>query len=411
MKFRGCSSEIYLTKKYVMQEEWLNFIQILSKYNGYLRKWEITVSFEGNKVRYFVNTKCKLPPTINNLDSFLLKNIEEMVMTKETYFTLPMFLPIGSSLVDVYNYLEIKNIGKLKYVNIVFRKITEEKILSHVNIYVEREEKLFKSNMILGLPANVLSVDFSGNKRFSYKSVPKYLDISKALHMLKTDSSNSLFQVDTFPYLGSSFYMAERSYDFAKHSLVLGSSGCGKSKFLSLFIDNIKKNNTGNYKVVMIDPHAAMEGEIGGLGKTIDFKSLEDSIDLFASISNDLVASTELALELFKSLISDQYNSKLERVLRHAIYLLLAGKSFNFVNLKKIILDVEYRNDFVRKMRNDVPVSVLYFFLNDFNDLKTKSYGEAISPIIAFIDEMEMLPVFNEEKVSQDLKSQLKKII
>jgi hypothetical protein len=48
---------------------------------------------------------------------------------------------------------------------------------------------------------------------------------------------------------------------------------------------------------------------------------------------------------------------------------------------------------------------VIDFFLSDFNDLKTKSYGEAISPIISFIDEMEMIPIFNKESYVNNLTS------
>ena len=175
---------------------------------------------------------------------------------------------------------------------------------------------------------------------------------------------------------------------------------------MSLLINNINKNNSlkQKYKIVVIDPHAALEDDIGGMGKVIDFKNRLDSIDLFINNSDDIVTSTELLLDLFKSLIADQYNSKLERVLRHSIHLLLINQAFNFRNLRKIILDLEYRNNLIKKFKYDLPVSVIDFFLSDFNDLKTKAYGEAISPIISFIDEMEMIPVFNLEQNYDNLK-------
>ena len=53
-------------------------------------------------------------------------------------------------------------------------------------------------------------------------------------------------------------------------------------------------------------------------------------------------------------------------------------------------------------------VNIVDFFLTDFNELKTKSYGEAISPIIGFIDEMEMIPVFNETKTNDTLEETIK---
>ena len=84
--------------------------------------------------------------------------------------------------------------------------------------------------------------------------------------------------------------------------------------------------------------------------------------------------------------------------------MLLINQAFNFRNLRKIILDLEYRNNLIKKFKYDLPVSVIDFFLSDFNDLKTKAYGEAISPIISFIDEMEMIPVFNLEQNYDNLK-------
>ena len=66
---------------------------------------------------------------------------------------------------------------------------------------------------------------------------------------------------------------------------------------------------------------------------------------------------------------------------------------------------MEYRNDLIKKLNDILPVSVIDFFLSDFNDLETKAYGEAISPIIGFIDEMEMLPVFNNNQSTRNIKN------
>ena len=75
--------------------------------------------------------------------------------------------------------------------------------------------------------------------------------------------------------------------------------------------------------------------------------------------------------------------------------------------MNHLILDLEYRNDLIKKLKYNLPVSVIDFFLSDFNDLKTKSYGETISPIIGFIDEMEMIPVFNSEQNNENLKNSI----
>ena len=402
----GLTSEIYLTKKYVSKDEWLELINTISNYNGILRKWKIIIINDRNQIRYFIKTRCSLPPTINNLNSFLLKPTKSIKKPKHNY-TLLALPKIGSSIIDLINYSEIRNKGTLKYLEINFIKLYDNKIKSNINYYVFKNNLIKKYNVIYAIPTSILSIDFEGNKRYFYKSSPKYLEINKILHLLNTDSNNALLSVDTFPYLQGKFYINQNNFSFDKHTVIMGSSGSGKSKFISLLINNIYKNKylKQKYKVVVIDPHAALENDIGGIGKVIDFKSNLDSIDLFINKNDDIVSSTELLIDLLKSLIADQYNSKLERVLRHSIHLLLTDESFNFRNLRRLILDLEYRNDLIKKLKYNLPVSVIDFFLSDFNDLKTKSYGEAISPIIGFIDEMEMIPVFNSEEKTDNLKN------
>ena len=401
----GLTSEIYLTKKNISKEEWSELIRVISNYNGLFRKWKIIIKNDKNQIRYFVKTNCSLPSTINNLNSFLLKSINNIFLPKSN-ITLPFVAKVNNNVVDIINYSEIKNKGNLIFLEITFQKLYEGKIKANTNFYLNKNGFIKKYKVLFTLPTNLLSIDFDGNKRYFYKNAPKYLDINKILHLLNTDPHSSILKIDTFPYLQGNFYLNQNSYNFDKHSIVLGSSGCGKSKFISLLINNIYKNRNlrQRYRVVVIDPHASLENDIGGISKVIDFKNSLDSIDLFINNSDDVISSTELLLELLKSLIADQYNSKLERVLRHSIHILLTNESFNFSNLRKLLLDLEYRNDLIKKLKYKLPISVIDFFLSDFNDLKTKSYGEAISPIIAFIDEMEMIPVFNEQENEGNLK-------
>lgn len=398
-------TEIYLTKKYVTKEEWLNLINTISKYNGILRRWKIIITNDKNKIRYFLKTRCNVPITINNLNSFLLKPVEKVSIPKQKY-TLFSFLQVHD-LIDLINYYEVKNKGIVNTVEIKFMKLFIDKIKARMRFYINKKNIIKKYIPLFLDPFNILSIDFDGNKRFFYKGAPKYLDINKILHLLNTDSSNSLFNIDTFPYLQGDFYLNQNNYSFDKHSIVVGSSGTGKSKFICSLINNICKNETmkRKYKVVMIDPHASMENDIGGLGKVIDFKNESDSIDLFINKSDDdIISEAESLLELLKSLIADQYNSKLERVLRHSIHLLLINQSFNFKSLRKLILDTEYRSDLINKHKFNLPSSVIDFFLSDYNDLKTKSYGEAISPIISFIDEMDLIPAFDYSLDLNNLK-------
>ena len=400
------TSEIYLTKKHVTNDEWLELIKTIATYNGIIRPFKIGVTNESNKLRYFVTTRCSLPTTINNLDSFLLKPANNISVPK-LKLGMPFFSKLSNSIVDIINFCEIRNKGDFEYLEVTVTKLSEDRYRRKIYFYLTKNGAIKKYKVIGGIPQNILSVDFEGNKRYFFKESPKYLDISKSLHLLNSDSNTSVLKVDTFPYIQGEFYLNQNNYNFDKHSVIFGSSGCGKSKFISLMIHNVYKNVNlkQRYKFVVIDPHAALEEDIGGIGKVIDFKHNLDSIDLFINNNDDIVASTELLLDLFKSLLADQFNSKLERVLRHSIHLLLTDEIFNFRNLRRVVLDLEYRNELIKKLTDRLPTSVIDFFLSDFNDLKTKSYGEAISPIIGFIDEMEMIPVFNSEEKCENLRN------
>lgn len=405
----GVTTEIFLTKKYVEKQDWQSLIEAISDFVGFWRKWYLIVVVDNNKIRYFIKSRIIFPTSINNLGSFLLKQVDNIELIDANIY-LPIINKIGVNLFQLIDYLKVKKNVNLQSVIMSFKKIGGDKIISKTKILFKKDNKLFNSFMPFCTPICLLNIDYGNNKRFTYQSVPKYLDITKSINLLASNNTSAIFNVDTFPYLQGSYYLNQQSFDFDKHSIIIGASGSGKSKFISLFIHNIYKNNElkYKYKIVVIDPHASLENDIGGIGKCIDFKNLNDSIDLFINKNDDVVSSTEILLDLFKSLMSDQYNTKLERVLRHSLYLLLFAKNFNFNNLKNLILEVEYRNTIINTLKSVLPDSITNFFLTDFNELKTKSYGEAISPIISFIDEMELLPVFNTVSIKDNLESVIK---
>ncbi len=400
-------TEVYLTKANIKKESWLLFLQTISKYNGYFHLWHMYISCEQNTIHYFVETNHVLPTTINHLEDFLLKKVDynELKISKFKK-SFPCFHRENDNFTDIYGYYESRKGWNLKFAKLTILPLTKEYFLSSTKLYFEKKNQPIRKKYLVNMPQVFISIDFDINKRFFYKKVPKYLKIEKQLGLLQSNPMQSFLKIDTFPYLQGDYYLNQNSYQFDKHSLILGSSGSGKSKMISLLIEYMHKHPEykKNYKIVVIDPHAALENDVGGLDQTkvIDFE--DNDMDLFMPTSDDFVSSTELFLSLFQTLLMDQYNSKLERVLRYAVHLLLIGNRFNFQNLRKLILEIEYRSSLLKELEKDLPLSVLQFFLNDFNELKINYYGEAISPIISFIDEMQLLPVFNQEKSSCNLK-------
>lgn len=368
------------------------------------------VYIDDNTVRYFIETNKKLPSIIQEFSEFILKRVEDEEMYKLRGFpSRPYFiLNKEKSVLDIYDKNEVKKDKKLKIVELNVLPITKSYYRFNTRLYFEtKNKKLIKRKAIFSIPYQILSIDFSRYNRFFYKKDgTKYLDIQKTMHILKDEKNNAFLKVNTFPYLVEDYYLHLNQYDFDKHSMIIGSSGTGKSKLISSLIMNLSKNEEyrRKYKVVVIDPHAELKNDVGGIEttKVLDFEKAKNSFNLFMRSSKDLIVTTELILSLFQTLMADQYNSKLERVLRHSIYLLTKLDKMDFMNLKKLITEVEYRNQLIKN--ENLEESTVDFFSVEFNTLRTQSYQEAISPILSFIDEIELLPAIKNKGINKDLK-------
>lgn len=385
--------EMFLLKKYITVEEWNTILKTIAKYNGFFKWWKLILEFEGSYLHYYVKTVKNIPTSINKIDNILFKETTDL---NNTEYSKKNFIMDFNNILDIREKIKRKNDENVKRVEINLCSSFKEKLKYHIHIITDKTNY----TLLFNNPENLISINFENNYNIIPKSSPKYLDISKNLSMFETNNLNCLFEVDTFPYIEGKFYLNQFCYEFNRHSLVVGSSGSGKSKFLSLLVKNTL-NSSVKYKIVIIDPHASLEDDIGGLGNVIDFSDKESSIDLFAS-DTDIIINVELLIELLENLIGKN-NSKVERVLRHSLYLLLLNKCFNFNNLRRIILDIEYRNSLIDRNKIKVPINVIEFFASEFNDIKTKSYMDAISPIISLVDEMTMIPVFNEDALTNNL--------
>ncbi len=408
--------EIYPTIPYIEGEEWLKLILKVSRINGIFRHWNLWVHIENNYVRYFIETKRMLPPILADLGDFLIRK-SDINLRKKWNFGIPFILTGNyKTLLDVYDKFETRKFEKIKNIKIMIFPYKYNDFLSTTHLYLENGEgkiinrKLFWNSRIY----NFVSIDFGKHVRFFYqKNESKYLDTKKVMNVLTSDKENAILEADVFPYLQDKRYLNYKNYDFDKHSIVIGASGTGKSKLICSIIKILSQNksNKMKYKVIVIDPHSAIEDDIGGLEDTdvIDFKTEESSVNLFVNSADDIISQVESIISIFKNIIADRYNSKLERVLRYSIHLLLQKGNFNLVNLRKLLTEIEYRNRIIKEVEDEIQPNIIEFFRVDFNELKTKSYQEAISPIISFIDEMQLLPAMNEENSIKNIRDEIEK--
>lgn len=393
-------SEILPTTDNITEQEWLKFILEISRLNGLFRSWKIYIQIERNIIRYYIITKRKIPTILNCSGNFLIKQIEKLEKIKAQIPFIYLVTNKEKNIIDIANKNEAKYRQKLKQIEIKIRSFKKDNYLTKTKIYFENYKGTkTKARAIFFIPHSGISVDFSKHTRFLYKKEgTKYLKIDKSIMLFgKQKRNDNLLEINAFPYTQEKYYLNIANYDYEKHSLIVGASGAGKSKLIATFIKNIYDNEflRKKNKIIVIDPHSSIEEDIGGLESTkvIDMKQKETSCDLWINSKENASSGTEIILTILKNIFGEQFNSKLERVLRHSVYLLLKKEILNFNNLRKLLIQTEFRNELIRNA-NEVEEHIKEFFLTDFNELKSKSYQEAISPIISLIDEMQMLPAF-----------------
>lgn len=397
--------EVYLLQDSYDVAVWQKTLLAVSQYIGFLKSWKVVVSIENNTVRYFLGSNRDLGMLSSKLESMVLRPIDgglvDVPQTRSTE-NFVQFV-VGGNILDMREKYQVKRSKELTWAVFNIRTINTEKAFGDAHFYfsdMAGEHSVGKKKMFV-LPSQLLAVDFEANTKYLRKKQPKYLDIQKSMHIMRSESVGAVFEVDTFPYLPNNCYLPLQSYDFDKHSFIIGASGSGKSKLIELIVDKLQTQSglRQNYRVVVIDPHAALEEDLRSVqhSTVISFKGGEDGAELFAGAGTDISAATELTGTLFKSLLADQHNPKLERVLRFSLFVLMTAQVMSLENLKRLLSDLEYRNQLLEHVREYVPQNIYKFFATDFNEIRTQSYNEAISPIISLVDEMQLQPSLAEQ--------------
>lgn len=392
--------ELYLMQDAYDVSAWSKTMLSISQYIGFLKSWLLIVRIENSTVRFFVGANKDISALSSNLEGVVLRPIDLSLVAPPSKFTSERLVQLvaGGSVLDLREKYQVKRGKELEWASFKIRTINVEKAFCEAQFCFKDMAGAYSlaRKRLFVLPAQLLAIDFASNTKYLRQKQPKYLDIQKSLHIMRSDDLGAIFEVDTFPYLPKNYYLPLESYDFDKHSFIIGASGSGKSKLIGLFTHKLLSNavNRQKYRVIVIDPHASLEEDLGGIegSNVISFKNQDDGAELFAGAGTDISAATELTGTLFKSLLADQHNPKLERVLRFSLYVLMTGQVMSLDNLKRFLTDIEYRNQLLKHVKSFIPENITKFFGSDFNEMRTKYYNESISPIVALVDEMQLQP-------------------
>jgi hypothetical protein len=395
------SYELFLAGSNLSTEDIQAFSFKIAKHLGSFSNYEFFVIFSDSVTRFFVRSPKDISHISEGLSLGVLKPINAIPtkQTPDSNFIKNRLLHVKAT-TNIYQFKEeIKTKKGLDLQEAIFKVkvLPMQTLITKANFLYHKSGLVSQSSVINnGFPAGFIAIDFTQNKRYFKKSFPSYLNIEKAIHGLSQNPTGALLEVDGFPYFSDKRYLNLNSYQFDKHSFIIGSSGSGKSKFIELLISKIANLQfKNNYKIIVIDPHASLaEGlvDING-SKIIDFKN--SSTDLFPDANSDVSAATELTSTLFKSLMADSYNPKLDTVLKFSLLVLLTAQAMSLGNLKTFITDIDFRNKILDHVGDYIPTNVKKFFGADFNELRTKYYNDAISPISSLVDEMQTQPAIS----------------
>lgn len=390
--------ELFLKGSVAEKEQWQQFFTQLTAHIGYMTPCEITMRVQDSVVRFFVEADKDLGVLSNNIDLGVLRPVsdEEAEPPKQGGAERFVTLPKGN-LIDLREKMMLKRGKELEYAVIRCRRINVEKTLVKLTLHYKTPAGTYTATRktLLTFPAHLLSINFEENSRYLKKKFPKYINIEKALPVLSPTDNNALLSVSTFPYFANDYYLNLQDYEFDKHSFIIGASGSGKSKFIELLVDRISKSGyRSNYRILVIDPHASLGDQMKNIpdSQVIDFSG-DSAPELFGdSAKTDVSASTELTTTLMKSLLADQFNPKVERVLRFSLYVLFTAQTMSLGYLKRFLTELELRNQIMQHVSGSVPPNIEQFFATDYNEIRTTFYTEAVLPIISLVDEMQLQP-------------------
>lgn len=403
----GDMYEVFLSQKVVGAAEWQVFLEHLAKLHRQGEKFEITINFDNTSVRIFLKTVRDLPHFLVGADQFVLNKVDSNSEIKNSVTTPSLktiILRENDNILTLAEKLKVQE-GELKSVNLVFRRILKSYTFK-TYVVIEKTGTL-RLMRLHGATLNVLNVDF--RKNYLLNKSPKYLNLAKSLQLLATDEVGSVLKINTYPYLNGEHYLNLMNFDFYKHTVVFGASGSGKTKFLSSLIEKATKLYGDKYHFLVIDPHDAIRQDLGGLelAKVYDFTRKERSLNLFLKSEQDIINNVDMAQSLFRALIQENWNSRLERLLRASLYLLIEKNDLSFQNLRRLLTDVTYKNTCLKEVQDYLPESLQEFFGQDYNELRTQYYDVTFAQILSLIDELQLTPAFyrgSEKRLDFELR-------
>ncbi len=239
--------------------------------------------------------------------------------------------------------------------------------------------------LYLSDPTKFLEIDLENNPLFYIElldPIPKTIYFNSNAPIFTSEGAN----------------MGVDNFDVLQHGLIVGTSGCGKSKFISILVQAIRMSKPG-VRIVLIDPH----GEFSKLlkkEKIINFQ--ENYIEPFDVGKNKSPLIAQLVAQLITSTIG-QESRYAERVVFYSVHMLASMEMLTMENINLLLTDSSKRAEFTSMCDND---EVKRFFDREFQDIYMHHFNDAILPVTNFIGEYSLY--LGQKRKLEDLAQTIK---
>ncbi len=243
-----------------------------------------------------------------------------------------------------------------------------------------------RAPLYLSDPTKFLEIDLENNPLFYIELLDP---IPKTIYF---NSSEPIFTAD-------GVNIGVDNFDVFQHGMMVGTSGCGKSKFISIFVQAIKKLHP-DVRIVLVDPH----GEFSKLlkkEKIINF--VDNYIEPFDVGKSKSPLIAQLVAQLITSTIG-QESRYAERVVFYSVHLLASIEQLTMENINLLLTDSSKRAEFTAICDND---EVKRFFDREFQDIYMHHFNDAILPVTNFIGEYSLY--LGEKRKREDLAATIAK--
>jgi hypothetical protein len=367
--------ELHLYSPKVVEKDIRNFFNLITKarfpFLGFIsfsdlfspNALNVILKRNENTVRLFVKEK----PCMRNLSAlifpFRMCEPSELKSARGSLFPIPkMFFLSGKR----YNSLDFILKEDLEELSLGISKIFG-KFLAVGSI---TDSNGRKGPVVVFSPDDFLGFNLEENPSIYMELLEP---LPKKMHM---QSEHPIFE-DTGMNIGLD------NFDSLQHSLIVGTSGSGKSKALYVLLKAMEGKHRNNSRTIVIDPHGEFAKSMPH-AKVIDFTgNYVEPLDVGSEKSPML---TQLISQLISSTIGKE-NKYSERVLFYAVHLLSSINKLELGNISKLLTDPSAKAEFVSQSEN---AEVKRFFDEEYNDIYIHHFNNAILPILNFIGEYEL---------------------